>query len=346
MEKETSQEELFWADQIAKQILTRKKFRYTEKKVPKLDQYTVKTSASLSGVLHIGRLSDTIRGDSVYRALHDSGSKAKLIWVAEDMDPLRKVPEGVPGSYEKYIGMPVTDIPDPDGNYESYAEKHKQEYFKVLDRFVYTDMEKFSMRKLYKEKEFLKIAKKVLDYAPAVVEIQNKYRENPLPKTWSPWAPICEGCGKIATPKVISFKDGIVSYRCDDYNFQKTMAKGCGHKGTSDPMKGEGKLMWKSEWAAQWAYFRVVAEGAGKEYQVPGSAFWVNAEICEQVLEFPMPEPIFYEHLMIDNVKMSASLGNVVYPRDWLEGASPELLRYYYNKRLMRQRSFSWKLLP
>ena len=49
---------------------------------------------------------------------------------------------------------------------------------------------------------------------------------------------------------------------------------------------------------------------------------------------------------MIDGVKMSASLGNVVYPHDWLTVASPQLLTFFYNKRLMKTRSFSWKDLP
>ncbi|MBI2647640.1 lysine--tRNA ligase [Candidatus Woesearchaeota archaeon] len=59
-----------------------------------------------------------------------------------------------------------------------------------------------------------------------------------------------------------------------------------------------------------------------------------------------MPVPIFYEHLMIGNQKMSASVGNVIYPKDWLEVAPPELLRFFYNKRLMTTRSFSWTDLP
>ena len=111
-------DELFWADQIASSIINRKKFFYTDDKIKPVKEYTVKTSASLSGVLHIGRLSDTIRSEPVYRALKDAGKKARLIWVAEDMDPFRKVPKGVPKTYEKYLGMPVTDIPDPKGNFK------------------------------------------------------------------------------------------------------------------------------------------------------------------------------------------------------------------------------------
>ncbi|MDP7322864.1 MAG: lysine--tRNA ligase [Candidatus Woesearchaeota archaeon] len=340
---ENQEKELFWADQLAEKIINRKKFHYIDKKVPKFDVFTVKTSASLSGVLHIGRLSDTIRGESAYRALKDAKIKAKLIWVAEDMDPLRKVPKNVPKDFEKYIGMAVTDVPDPDGNYKSYADRFKSEYFEVLDEFVTTKMEKFSMREEYKKGKFNKYIKKILERAEEIREIQNKYRTNKLSKGFIPWKPICDNCGKIVTTKVKEISNGVVKYQCKDYEFETRTAKGCGHKGENDPLKGNGKLLWKSEWAAQWAHWKVIAEGAGKEYQVPNSAFWINAEIVERVLSFPMPEPIFYEHLMIDGEKMSASLGNVVYPKDWLEIGPAELLKFFYNKRLMKTRSFSWK---
>ncbi|MBI2657395.1 lysine--tRNA ligase [Candidatus Woesearchaeota archaeon] len=343
---EKSFEDLFWADQLAKQITSRKKFHYTDSKIPKFSEYTVKTSASLSGVLHIGRLSDTIRGESVAIALRDAGVKVNFIWVAENMDPMRKVPKGVPADFEKYIGVPVTDVPDHEGCHDSYASHHMEEYFKVIDQFVVTKLEKFSMREEYKKGNFNPFIKIILDKADEVREIQNRYRTNPLKKNWLPWTPICENCGKIVTTHVQNFENGVVSYVCKDYEFETTTAKGCGFKGENDPLKGNGKLMWKSEWAAQWARWQVVSEGAGKEYQVPNSAWWINGEIAEKVLDFPMPVPIFYEHIMIDSQKMSASVGNVVYPKDWLEVAPPELLRLFYNKRLMTTRSFSWRDLP
>lgn len=346
MKNKKQEEELFWADQIANTAITRKKYHYLDKEMPKFEEYVVKTSASLSGVLHIGRLSDTIRGASVLRALQDAGAKARLIWVAEDMDPLRKVPKGVPADYEKYIGMPVTDIPDPDGCHESYAEHHKEEYLKVIDQFVPVKMEKHSMREEYKKGHFNSFVKNLLKNIKEIIEIQNKYRTIKLKSDWSPWKPICENCGKIVTTRARILEDGKVKYSCKDYFFEQTTANGCGHRGENDPLKGKGKLMWKSEWAAQWARWQVIAEGAGKEYQVPNSAFWINGEIAEKILDFPMPVPIFYEHIMVDNVKMSASLGNVIYPKDWLGVAHPELLRFFYNKRLMKTRSFSWRDLP
>lgn len=340
------EESKFWADQLAESVTTRKVFHYTKQKITKPSSFVVKTSASISGVLHIGRLSDTIRGESVYRALRDAGRKAEFIWVAEDMDPLRKIPEGVPKSYSDYLGMPVTDIPAPDGTHKSYAEQHVSEYFRVVDEFVETKMPKFSMREEYRKGNFRPYIKKMISSLELLKEIQNRFRREPLSDTWSPWQPICEKCGKIMTPQVTGFDGGKAQYVCRDYKFEKTTAKGCGHEGENDPMKGNGKLVWKSEWAAQWARWGVSSEGAGKEYQVPGSAFWVNGEIAERVLGFPEPVPIFYEHLMIDGQKMSASLGNVVYPANWLEVAPPELLRFLYNKKLMKTRSFSWWSLP
>lgn len=340
--------DLFWADQLAGRIAKRDRFRYSDKNVEKPKEFVVKTSASISGVLHIGRLSDTVRGATVYRALVDAGEKARFIWVAEDMDPLRKIPAGVPASYEKYIGTAVSTLPDVDGCHNSYANHHTDEYFKVLNEFVFEDMERFSMQEEYAKGNFAPYIKKLIGNAAEIIEIQNKHRTNPLKKDWMPWSPLCSNCGKIITTRIsaVDEKTGVVSYVCKDYLFETTIAKGCGHKGEADPLKDAGKLAWKSEWAAQWAYWMVSTEGAGKEYQVPNSAFWINAEICERVLDFPSPEPIFYEHLTIEGVKMSASLGNVIYPRQWLEVASPQLLRFFYNKRLMTSRSFSWKELP
>ncbi len=340
---------LFWADQIADEIVKRRKFRFTDDRVPGLKKYVVKSAASVSGVLHIGRLSDTIRCDSVFRALKDAGHKAEFIWTADNVDPLRKIPEGVPKSYREYIGMPVTDIPDPWGCHKSYEEHHRKAYLEVVFKFIHDKMKIYSMREEYLKGTFRKEISLILKNRKLLVDIQNKYRQKDrkLGEGWSPWQPICKQCGRIITPRVTKIrKDGRVEYVCSNYQFKTERAKGCGYEGIDDPSKGNGKLMYKGELAAQWAHWNAVTEGFGKEYQVPGSALWINGEIIERVLGFPMPVPIIYEHLMIDNRKMSASLGNVIYPKDWLEVAPPELLRFFYNKKLMKTRSFSWRELP
>lgn len=340
---------LFWADKIARKIVRREKFRFTNEGVPKLKRYVVKSAASVSGVLHIGRLSDTIRCDSVFRALKDAGYRTEFIWTADNVDPLRKIPEGVPASYRQYIGVPVTDIPDPWGCHKSYEEHHRTAYLDVVFKFIHGKMKTYSMRKEYLKGAFRKEISLILKNTKLLVDIQNKYRQKgrKLSPDWSPWQPICKQCGKIITPRVTKIReDGRIEYVCRDYQFKTEEAKGCGYEGVDNPAKGNGKLMYKGELATQWAHWKAVTEGFGKEYQVPGSALWINGEMVEKVLHFPMVVPIIYEHLMIDGKKMSASLGNVIYPKEWLECAPPELLRFFYNKKLMKTRSFSWKDLP
>ncbi|MBI5253525.1 MAG: lysine--tRNA ligase [Euryarchaeota archaeon] len=342
MEKES----LFWADQKAEEIADRKKFHYLDKKIPEFKKYTIKTSASISGVLHIGRLSDTIRSESVCRALKEHSHDSEMIWVAEDMDPLRKIPEGVPGEFSKYLGMPVSEILDPWGCHSSYAEHHVSEYLEVIDEFVDAKIAKYSMSEEYRKGNFKPYIRAILDNLEKIIEIQNKYRETPLKRGWSPWVPRCKGCGKVITPRIKEIEENKVAYKCEDYSFETQVALGCGYEGEANPLRDRGKLLWKGEWAAQWARWKIAAEGAGKEYVVPTSAWWVNAGIVERIFDFPSPVPIFYEHLVIDGKKMSASLGNVVYPKDWLSAAPTQLLRFFYNKKLMKTRSFSWKDLP
>ncbi len=341
-----SEERSFWAENIAREVKGRAKFHFTDSRPPKLGQWSVKSSSSLSGVLHIGRLSDIIRGEAVSRALEKEGFKHGFIYVTEDMDPLRKIPKGVPENFAEYIGMPVSDVPDPFNCHRSYAEHFVSAFFQVLDDFLFIKPKIFSMRQEYKKGHFREIAEHLLKNAEKVQEIIESKQDSKLSKEWAPWKPVCDKCGKLQTT-VITNVDGLnIDYKCQDYAFEKNVAKGCGHEGSSDLRKGNGKLVWKSEWAAQWKRWKVCSEGAGKEYEAKNSAFWANAEICEKILNFPMPVPIFYEHLMIDGKKMSASLGNVVYPKDWIEVARPEALKYLYMKRIMKSRSFSWKDIP
>lgn len=346
--EEKTKEAIFWAEQIASKVAEREKGSFSSSSVPKIKKWNVKSSSSLSGVLHIGRLSDIIRSEAVYKALKTQGFPTDFIYVTEDMDPLRKIPAGVPKNFREYIGMPVSDIPDPEGCHKSYAQHHAEIFFETMKQFLDSEPKRFSMREEYKKGNFNDEILHVLKGTSTVREIINKFKEEgtELGANWFPWQQVCEKCGKIQTTKITSVGGTKVNYICSDYKFETETAKGCGHEGTADLKKANGKMVWKSEWAAQWKRWSVCSEGAGKEYESRNSAFWINAEICERVLNFPAPEPIFYEHLMVDGKKMSASLGNVIYPKDWLEVARPEALKYLFIKRITKARSFSWQDVP
>ena len=352
-----NEEALFWADQLAEDIISRKKYNYIDKEIKNPELLTVKSSTSISGVPHIGNASDVIRHDAVVRALRDRGKKVRFIWVAEDMDALRKVPAGIPKSFEKYLGMPVADLPCPQGCCKSYAEHFSRLFVDSLTKNFSTKPEYLSTAQTYRSGEFYPWIKKIMDNISLVREIWNKSSKSPLSENWNPWKPVCENCGKLMTTEVIGRDNDAVNYVCSDYKFQKyeedayTSLKGCGHKGVSDIKKGNGKLLWRVEWGMLWAHWKIILEGAGKEHFMPTGSFWTAGEVCERVLNWPEPYPSEnplqpYEYLTIDSKKMSASVGNVVATWEWPDFAPPQILRLLFLKRMKKVRDFSYTKIP
>ncbi len=339
----------FWAHSFADQISSRKKFHYLDKEIPESilkKKWTVKSSSSLSGVLHIGRLSDIIRGEAVFRALKDKGFNAEFIYVTEDMDPIRSIPKGVPEKFKEYMGFAVSDAPDPFGCHSNYGDHFKEEFLGVMNDFLVEQPKVYSMRAEYKKGSFTDSIIELIGKQNELKEIINKFKDNKLADDWCLWKPVCDKCGNLQTTQITGFDGFNVNYKCVDYEFEKGIAKGCGFEGSSDLRKANGKIAWKAEWASQWKFWNVCSEGAGKDYNAPNSAFFVNAEIVEKLLDFPMPTPIFYEHIFIGGEKMSASKGNVVYPAQWLEVSRPEALKYLYMKKINKARSFLWSEVP
>lgn len=346
--------EIFWSDEIANLILNRKSYNYSKRifDIPKT--FVIASSTSISGVPHIGNASDVIRHDAVVRSLKEKGANVKFIWVADDMDALRKVPAGIPKSFDKYLGMPVSDVPCPEGCHKSYTEHFCTKFVESLKKFG-TYPEYLSTSNEYRAGNFSKWIKIVFENIEEIKNILNKARRNPLPKDWNPWKPVCENCGKLMTTKVTGMDDSVVKYSCEDYQFKPygeeayTKLKGCDFKGESD--KKNGKLLWRVEWGMLWAHWKINLEGAGKEHFMPSGSFWSAGEVCEKIFDWAEPYPGKnyiqpYEYLTVSGKKMSASVGNVVATWEWPSFAPPQILRLLFLKRPNRVRNFSYEYIP
>ena len=347
-------EDIFWSDQIANLIINRNRYNYLNKdyKIPKT--ITIKSSTSISGLPHIGNASDIIRHDAIVRSLREKKQKVNFIWVAEDMDPWRKVPANLPKEYSKYLGMPVSSLPSPDGSNKSYVDYFVDLFMESLKKEYGTSPKVTSTTKEYKEGTFYKYIKKCLENLDEIKEILEKYRKDKLSEDYSLWKPVCEKCGKIITTVVTDINGEGVYYECKDYDFKEygkeayNKIRGCGYKGFSNIKKDSGKLLWVAEWASEWAAWNVVFEGAGKEHFMPTGSFWRAGEICERILGWPEPYPGNnqiqpYEYITVDNEKMSASKGNVVATWEWSKFALPETLRLLFLKRPRKTRDFKYQ---
>ena len=67
-------------------------------------------------------------------ALENLGVPTELIAFSDDMDGLRRVPAGFPKTLSKYLGFPVSSIPDPFGCHESYGRHMSSLLLDAMDK--------------------------------------------------------------------------------------------------------------------------------------------------------------------------------------------------------------------
>ena len=96
-----------WYDKAAAELIER------EKRLGRsLDLVRTESGLGASGFPHIRSLGDALRNYAVAMAVRVQGYDSELIAFADDKDGLRKVPAGLPDEMEKWLGYPVSDIPD------------------------------------------------------------------------------------------------------------------------------------------------------------------------------------------------------------------------------------------
>ncbi|HML05956.1 MAG TPA: lysine--tRNA ligase, partial [Methanobacterium sp.] len=97
-----------------------------------VEKHVVASGTSISGSIHIGNSCDVFIANAVTKALKNTDTPAEVIWIADDYDPLRKVPYPLPESYEKYLGIPYAHIPCPENCCENFVEHFEKPFLDTL----------------------------------------------------------------------------------------------------------------------------------------------------------------------------------------------------------------------
>lgn len=303
---------LFWADEHANEIVEQK------------NEVVVATGISPSGYIHVGNFREVATADAIVRAVKDKGKSVRLIYIADNYDPLRKVyPFLDEKTYAPYVGNALSEIPSPKSGFPSYSECFLHPFLKALENLD-INIELVKADELYKQGAFLENTLKALEKTQEIRKILKTVTGKDTDDDWSPFTPICEKDGRMDTTKVLSYdlEKKQIEYSCS----------ACGHKGTRD-VQGGGKLTWRVDWPARWQMLGVTVEPFGKDHASRGGSYDSGKIIAKEIFDYEAPYPIIYEWIGLKGVgDMSSSKGNVISINDMLEVLPPEVLKYWVFK--------------
>ncbi len=303
-------EKFFWADQIADKIISEK----GDKK-----EYVCASGITPSGQIHIGNFREVITTDMVAIALRDKGKKVRFVYSWDDYDRFRKVPKGIDEDYEKYVGMPLSEIPSQSDKNLSYAQENETKFEKSLKK-VFIEPEFIYQNKMNKNCVYSEYIKTALDNLDKIKKILNKYRKEPLSEDWKPIVIYCDKCKKDNT-KIESIDGYEITYSCK-----------CGFRETFDfRKKGIVSIKWRLDWPLRWKYEKVDFEPGGIDHSVHGGSFTTAKEISKEVFNFNHPIYQFYDWISIKGGGyFASSTGNSLTLDEVEKIYEPEVLRYLF----------------
>ena len=329
-----------WYDLMAKKVIEREQSLNRD-----MSKLRTEMGLGASGFPHIGSLGDASRSYAVTLALKDFNCNSELVAFCDDKDGLRKVPVGLSKDLEKYLGFSVSSIPDPFGCHESYGQHMSSLLLDALDKCG-IEYKYYSAKQVYAEGLLLDEIRTILTNAKKVGEI---VKEEVGQETYTevlPFFAVCDKCGHLYTTRAYTFdpKTDKVSYKCEGLEIRGKLIAGCGHEGEVDIKSGEGKLTWKSEFAARWKALDIRFEAYGKDI---ADSVRINDRICREVLCFEPPSHAKYE-MFLDKCgkKISKSAGNVFTPQVWFRYGSPQSLLLLMLKRFVGTRTLDVSDIP
>jgi lysyl-tRNA synthetase class 1 len=297
---------MHWADVLADELLREGK------------KHVLATGITPSGPIHIGNMREIFTTDAVYRCLKSKGGYAKLIYVADDFDPLRRVYPYLPEWYEKYVGMPICDIPCPCKEHKSYADHYLISFLNSLKK-IGVKPKIYRAYELYKNSEYNEAIRIALDNTEKIKKIIHDISKRELPNDWIPFNIRCENCKKLTGSKATLYDYPTIEYTCQ-----------CGYDGEVDIRNGGvGKLPWRVDWPARWKMLGVTFEPFGKDLGTTGGARDTGVKISEEIYNYPAPKYAVYEFILLKGKgAMHSSKGTALSAEEMLNMTPPEVLRF------------------
>ncbi len=315
---------MHWSEEIAQQIVNRN---------PNKEEYVCAAGISPSGSIHIGNFRDVATSYFVVRALRRMGKKARLLFSWDEFDRMRKVPVNVAkvrDDFEKYIGCPYVDVPNPFEGTEgaTYAAYFEKEFEDSIGKFG-IDMDFRHQAEMYRSGKYREYIIESLKKRGEIFDIIDSHRTQDAAEgerdNYYPVSIYCPECGRDTT-KITSLSDDclVAEYEC-----------ACGHHGSFDfSVDTNCKLAWKIDWPMRWMYEGVDFEPGGKDHASLNGSYDTSKDISKKIFGYDAPLFQGYEFIGIKGTtgKMSGSSGLNLTPETLLKLYQPEVILWLYSK--------------
>ncbi len=315
---------MHWSEEIAEKIIERN---------PNKEEYVCAAGISPSGSIHIGNFRDIATSLFVVKALQKKGKKAKLLFSWDEFDRFRKVPVNVAKNdpehkFDKFIGCPYVDVPDPFGCCENYAKHFENEFEASIKKFGIKMDYRYQASK-NRSGDYAEYVILALKKRGEIFDILDSFRTQDATEgereAYYPVSIYCPKCGRDTT-KILSLSDDSTEaeYECE-----------CGHRGHFDfKTDFNCKLAWKIDWPMRWLYEGVDFEPGGKDHASPTGSYQTSKIISKKIFGYEAPLFQGYEFIGIKGVagKMSGSSGLNLTPDTLLKIYQPEVILWLYSK--------------
>ena len=306
-----------WAREVAERIINER---------PNEEVYTIASGVSPSGFVHIGNFREIATPYLIVKELRKLGKNVRYILSFDEFDRFRKVPGNIDPSYEKYIGMPYTEIPSPFTENESYASYMENRFLNEL-KAMDVEVECIYQTKEYTSGRYNEYIKIALDNKDKIFDIIDDFRTQDATveekENFYPISIYCTNCRKDST-KILSYdkNTGDIVYTCS-----------CGHTETININTARNiKLQWKVDWPMRWMIEKVTFETGGVDHSAANGSKAVSERIAREIYNYEPPVYIPYNFIGIKGggAKMSSSTGNVLTLTDLLKVYDKNIIWWFY----------------
>jgi lysyl-tRNA synthetase class 1 len=320
-----------WPFEEARRLIKR-----FEKNPPKNGYALFETGYGPSGLPHIGTFGEVARTSMVIRAFQLlSEIPTRLVCFSDDLDGMRKVPSNVPNSESlvEYLQLPLTSVPDPFGEYESFGHHNNAMLKRFLDTFGF-EYEFISATEFYRSGKFDKILLQAAEKYDEIMEVMLASLREERQRTYSIFLPIHPSTGRVmyVPMKSVSSENGTITFDTED-----------GKEMTLPVTGGNVKLQWKPDFGARWAALGVDFEMYGKDHSTNTPIY----DKISHILGHTAPEHFSYELFLDENgQKISKTSGNGVSIDEWLRYASTESLSYFMYLKPKTAKRMHFDVIP